>query len=173
MSLSISSWLRLLKLALALVVMPIAAMHATTPVASVVPLDERPIIEWSTLSFDELQEWFSDKPQNTVLSFPEGSTISVKIELDNEFFEITSTDLSEPPVLRLRIKKDFLIAKRGSRYWIKDSNCYSWTNLEKILKRTECNIEIEDFHDEYGPIMHLRLSVYDPAVSTSSNQTSS
>lgn len=168
MSLCISSWMRLIGLFFALFAMPITAMHAKTPTTTAVPFDRRAVIEWNTLSFDELQEWFADKPQNTILSIPEGSTFSMKMEIENDLFAFTSQSPSEPPILRVRAKKGFFLTRRGSGYWIKEENG-PWSNLEKVLKRAVCNAQAERQYDEFGPIIHFRITITNsPTVSNSS-----
>lgn len=154
-----SSW-KSLALSCALFLMPIMAMHAHTPAQTRTPLDERPVVEWSKLSTEEIQLWFSKEKQDTVLEIPEGSMFSLKMEIEGELFAIRGASPSEGPVLRLCTKKKFRLAKRGSKYWIKQDGSL-WMTLEKAMNHAIENApltesEVEWGQDEYGPVLYFR-----------------
>lgn len=154
------TWARLIALSCALFLGPLTAVHANTSEKVASPLDLRPIVEWNKLSLEELQGWFSSDRQDTVLEIPEGSMISLKMEIEGEFFALRGHNPNEGPTLRLFTKKKFLITKRGSKYWVKQEGSL-WMTLEKafnyvVEKSTSTQSEIEWSQDEYGPVFHFR-----------------
>lgn len=136
----------------------------------VMPFDRLPCVEWNDLSADEIQWWLLSNEENeddqdfdgenVVLVIPEGSTISLKMEIESDFFAFTAASPSEPPILRLSAKKKFFLARRGGKCWVKLEGC-SWMPFEKAAKSVleDASTDFSCIQDEYGPVLYFKAKV--------------
>lgn len=148
----------------------IIASYRQARADAIASFDERPVLQWSELTPEDLNAWFKEnKGNNSVLSVPQGKAISLELNLANQYIALEGENPSQNPVLRIYAKKPILVTTFAHMFWIKYEGS-AWVQLVDLLANGIRQSSLYWGHDKYGPMISIESASNAPEAHANTSE---